>query len=1099
MKQSFVLLFLTASCAFAAGPLLAPREGPATPTHGDILRARRVVVDSGVLASLQSGDRVTLPLFADTTVNGEVEAADVSSNGTIVVRGTVLGDVIGAFTLAQSGGRVSGSIWTSHGSYGLAPAEDGSADVLVQEWAPGSAIRCAMRDSRGLIPPGDARHAARYGVGYIARGGGPKMHAAPAVEDGPLPARGACACGDDQATIDVMFVYTTPAKNAAGGAAALQARINDAVASCNSAFAASGLNVGGVNRLTARVAGVAEISYDEVSPAWLDHLERLANPTDGFIDGAISLRDGARADTVCLIVDDTRFFGGAGYYAVYVRDAAAKVLNWRAIGAGSLTFAHELGHNLGCAHDRGNSSFSLFSYAWGHTFAANATTYGTLMSYTGAVFVPRFSNPLQTIPTGQPIGVGLDQPLPAYNALAISQTRWVLANHADSGRITDCNNNGLDDAADIAAGRSQDLNANCRPDECEYRIYVDASNSGPVDGQSWNTAFRDLGEAMTFAGLNCNNVSEVWVADGVYKPGRGSSDRYARFELRGGLALYGGFQGKSRPGGGETSLAQRHFVGAAAVYPTILSGDIGVPGTHTDNCFNVLAGEDIGSNAVLDGFTVERGYQDFAGAGLYLRDASPTIWRCVFRDNRGGDSGAIEVTGALASPVIEDCIFERNTALWSGGSIGVRGGAEAVFERCTFRDSSATYGGGAAVSFDGRATFRASSFTDNTAASNSGAIDCYVNTMLTLEGCELLRNRALDGSAGAVLLHSSSTGAFTDTAMRQNVCTGTGGAVWMENSSATFTRCELTDNRAGDGGGGFSAYGGGFVTFADGLIADNAARWGGGGAVGNAGFSIRTSRMHANAATAGNGGALDVFGAAGSSLISSALTANTSSDGGGGVSLGSGSGLLVINCTIAANRGGFSGGGIGMFGSVLTMGNSILWGNSVVVPGGASVMDQQLRVFSGTRTVNRSCVQGLTGQLGGSANISANPLLADAGAGDVRLLPGSACIDSGSNALLPAGADTDVYGNPRRADDPDTADTGVGTAPIVDRGAAEFTPVDVSCPADFNQDGGVDGSDVDAFFAAWEAGDAAADVNQDGGIDGSDVDTFFAAWEAGGC
>ncbi|MBL8999632.1 MAG: right-handed parallel beta-helix repeat-containing protein [Phycisphaerae bacterium] len=56
-----------------------------------------------------------------------------------------------------------------------------------------------------------------------------------------------------------------------------------------------------------------------------------------------------------------------------------------------------------------------------------------------------------------------------------------------------------------------------------------------------------------------------------------------------------------------------------------------------------------------------------------------------------------------------------------------------------------------------------------------------------------------------------------------------------------------------------------------------------------------------------------------------------------------------------------------------------------------------------------------------------------------------------------------------------------------------------SCPADFNQDGGIDGADVDAFFAAWENGEASADVNRDGGIDGADVDTFFAAWESGGC
>lgn len=55
------------------------------------------------------------------------------------------------------------------------------------------------------------------------------------------------------------------------------------------------------------------------------------------------------------------------------------------------------------------------------------------------------------------------------------------------------------------------------------------------------------------------------------------------------------------------------------------------------------------------------------------------------------------------------------------------------------------------------------------------------------------------------------------------------------------------------------------------------------------------------------------------------------------------------------------------------------------------------------------------------------------------------------------------------------------------------------CPADFNLDGGIDGSDVEEFFTAFTAGDPTADTNQDGGIDGTDVEVFFLAWEAGGC
>ncbi len=55
------------------------------------------------------------------------------------------------------------------------------------------------------------------------------------------------------------------------------------------------------------------------------------------------------------------------------------------------------------------------------------------------------------------------------------------------------------------------------------------------------------------------------------------------------------------------------------------------------------------------------------------------------------------------------------------------------------------------------------------------------------------------------------------------------------------------------------------------------------------------------------------------------------------------------------------------------------------------------------------------------------------------------------------------------------------------------------CAADYNQDGGVDGSDVEAFFTEWAAGAPCADVDQSGGVDGSDVATFFTVWSAGGC
>jgi len=55
------------------------------------------------------------------------------------------------------------------------------------------------------------------------------------------------------------------------------------------------------------------------------------------------------------------------------------------------------------------------------------------------------------------------------------------------------------------------------------------------------------------------------------------------------------------------------------------------------------------------------------------------------------------------------------------------------------------------------------------------------------------------------------------------------------------------------------------------------------------------------------------------------------------------------------------------------------------------------------------------------------------------------------------------------------------------------------CIADFNEDGGIDGSDVYDFYQAWERYIPTADINGDLCIDAADVEAFFAPWENGGC
>ncbi len=55
------------------------------------------------------------------------------------------------------------------------------------------------------------------------------------------------------------------------------------------------------------------------------------------------------------------------------------------------------------------------------------------------------------------------------------------------------------------------------------------------------------------------------------------------------------------------------------------------------------------------------------------------------------------------------------------------------------------------------------------------------------------------------------------------------------------------------------------------------------------------------------------------------------------------------------------------------------------------------------------------------------------------------------------------------------------------------------CAADYDGNGGVDGGDLGAFFADFEAGETCADVDGNGGVDGGDLGFFFAVFEQGGC
>lgn len=222
-------------------------------------------------------------------------------------------------------------------------------------------------------------------------------------------------------------------------------------------------------------------------------------------------------------------------------------------------------------------------------------------------------------------------------------------------------------------------------------IYVDADATGTHDGTSWATAFTNLQDGLTAA---VTTPAEIWVAEGTYKPTveyDGTGDRYKSFQLKNGVALYGGFD----PSVGHDRFPERDWV----AHPTILSGDLGTSGDNSDNSHHVFyhpSGTNLDSSAILDGFIITGGNangsygHESSGGGMY-NTGSPALTRCTFLGNSATNGGGMYNTG---SPVLTSCIFAGNSAGEGGGGMANANSAVPRLINCTFTGNSATDGGG---------------------------------------------------------------------------------------------------------------------------------------------------------------------------------------------------------------------------------------------------------------------------------------------------------------------------------------------------------------------------------------------------------------------
>jgi len=577
------------------------------------------------------------------------------------------------------------------------------------------------------------------------------------------------------------------------------------------------------------------------------------------------------------------------------------------------------------------------------------------------------------------------------------------------------------------------------PQRGDSQIFVNQNASGFNDGTSWENAYIFLDDALIASSPN----DQIFVAAGVYTPGRDKPSPDNSFFFQHDIELYGGFSGT------ETTLSQRDWT----VNQTILSGDQNrddIDGdffsNKTDNSIHVMSLTNIVTNrSTIDGFIIRNGQtkglegsslEEISGGGIFT-SGNPSIRNCIFTQNFGLFGGGI-FPSQTDLIIIEDCIFENNLS-GVGGGINFNSDSSRV-HNCTFNNNEAFFFRGGAIYLE--------------RAKSTEISNCLFNENIS---------NSVDGGGGAIAIDGSAdSGAFdaniTDCVFTNNSAT-IGGAIVSLTDSVTLDviNCSFSNNSAVLAGGAIANFFGSSSNLTNCTFNENVVSDGSGGAVfcqnNDITLNVNQSNFLLNSSSSA-GGAISIVGDIDPSSVEqlpqcnineSFFTLNLASDDGGALSI-SDADLNLSNSVITSNivfSPAGTGGGVSLSTSesiqtIFNITNATIAANSAPRGSGISQLDfgdnssslltLQNNIFDNTMSDNYTIENGTLpvvvsngGNLSHDASMSnflistndlnvTSPVFVDSLNGDYHLQNSSPCIDKGISSGAPL---TDIEGLPR--------------------------------------------------------------------------------------
>jgi len=488
-------------------------------------------------------------------------------------------------------------------------------------------------------------------------------------------------------------------------------------------------------------------------------------------------------------------------------------------------------------------------------------------------------------------------------------------------------------------------------------IHVKHDTTGNNNGTSWADAYTDLQMALSSA----TSSDEIWVAKGVYKPTTGTNSE-ATFQLKNGVALYGGFIGN------EINRDTRNW----DTNKTVLSGDIDnndttdTDGIITDvnnisgnNAYTVVTSRNTDNTAILDGFVITGGLANGSGINGYV-------------------GGMLNISG---SPVLTNVTLTGNIGDLGGGMHNYSSNPNLT--NVTFSSNTSNYDGGGMYNYSSNPNLTNVTFNNNTA-----------------------NNRA-----GGGMYNASSNPHLTNVTFNNNMASKVGGGMYNTSSNPHLTNVTFNNNITNEDGGGMYNYLLSNPHLTHVTFNNNTASHDGGGMYNNSSNPILTNvTFKDNAINHYGGGLANMNGS--NSTLTNVIFYNNSAEAAGGI-FNSSSNLNLTNVTINNNFVVESGSAIITHDSDLILKNVIVWGNvsnfgdsalPIVDSGDVKLLNiSHSLIQNGCAFLTVACGNGI---------ITSNPLFVDEPNGDLRLSRYSPAIDSGNTSAVTS-ISTDLAGTPR--------------------------------------------------------------------------------------